>query len=98
MTKRQFEKYNTAYQSLLKQRYIEKIPENNDTDDNYDLFSKFLFVLVAPEQYEVEPLMLEYVRNHEDATVEELLSYFDSIAPPGLPPCASEWEDDEDEE
>lgn len=42
--------------------------------------------------------MLEYVKNHEDATVEELLSYFDNIAPPGLPPCASEWEDDEDEE
>ena len=41
MTKRQFEKYNTAYQSLLKQRYIEKIPENNDTDDNYDLFRAF---------------------------------------------------------
>ena len=29
---------------------------------------------------------------------EELLSYFDSIVPPGLPPCASEWEDDEDED
>ena len=58
----------------------------------------YLFLFNAPEQYEVEPLMLEYVKNHEDATVEELLSYFDSIAPPGLPPCASEWEDDEDEE
>lgn len=57
-----------------------------------------MFLFNAPEQYEVEPLMLEYVKNHEDATVEELLSYFDSIAPPGLPPCASEWEDDEDEE
>ena len=57
-----------------------------------------MFLFNAPEQYKVEPLMLEYVKSHKDATVEELLSYFDSIAPPGLPPCASEWEDDEDEE
>lgn len=36
--------------------------------------------------------------NLSSGSFKELLSYFDSIAPLGLPPCASEWEDDEDEE
>ena len=75
------------------QKYV-KAKFNNPSTDEAD----YLFLFNAPEQYKVEPLMLEYFKSHKDATVEELLSYFDSIVPPGLPPCASEWEDDEDEE
>lgn len=94
MKKTEFEKYNTKYQIALRKKYIDTLPEDND-GDNYDVFSTFLFILAAPEQYEVEDEMLEYLNSHPDATVRELFEYFDSVAPSGLPPCASEWEDDE---
>ena len=78
----------TEFQKYVKAKF--NIPSTDKAD--------YLFLFNAPEQYEVEPLMLEYVKNHDDATVEELLSYFGNIATPGLTPCASEWEDDEDDE
>ena len=52
------------------------------------------FILEAPEQYENESEMLTYFNNNPDATVKDLLGYFDKITPDGLPPCAFEWDDD----
>ena len=40
------------------------------------------------------PEMLTYFNNNPDATVKDLLGYFDKITPDGLPPCAFEWDDD----
>lgn len=67
----------TEFQKYVKAKF--NIPSTDKAD--------YLFLFNAPEQYEVEPLMLEYVKNHEDATVEELLSYFDNIAPPAYLPA-----------
>ena len=74
---------------LVRKRYE---PEG---EMSYEDENDLLMLLNAPEQYEVEPEMLEYAKAHPKATVKELIDYFDSIAPDGLPPCASEWEDDE---
>ena len=65
---------------------------------NKVLFDKFFFLLGAVEQYEVEEEMTEYIKVHPDVTIDELDDYFEEIVPPGLPPCSSEWEDDEDDE
>ena len=42
--------------------------------------------------------MLAYGKSHADASLKDFIAYVMSIVPPGLPPCASEWEDDEDDE
>ena len=78
--------------TLVRERY-EPDPhiEMSYEDENY-----LLWLLNAPEQYEVEDQMLTYAKAHEKADMKELMDYFDSIAPQGLPPCASEWDDDEE--
>ena len=82
MNKSKFEKYNTPFQRLLRNMFADSIKDEWKTN----------------EQYEVEEEMTEYIKVHPDVTIDELDDYFEEIVPPGLPPCASEWEDDEDEE
>lgn len=74
-------------------KYAEGVP-----DGSYEDEQDFIGLLNAAEQYEVEPEMLAYAKEHPEATVRELNEYFDTVTPDGLPPCASEWEDDEDDE
>lgn len=75
------------------QRYIKS---KFDVDGVYE--ADYLFALNAPEEYEVEEEMLNYIKRNQDATLEDILNYFTEIVPPGLPPCASKWEDDEEDE
>ena len=98
MNKSEFEKYNTPFQRLLRNMFADSIKDEWKTNEERDLFDKFFFLLGAAEQYEVEKEMTEYIKVHPDVTIDELDDYFEEIVPPGLPPCASEWEDDEDEE
>ena len=82
-----FEEY-TEFQKYVKSRF--DVP-GIDKDS-------YFVLLLGPEQYEVEPAMIEYVKKHPDASIDELVAYFNDAAPDGLPPCASEWEDDEDDD
>ena len=50
------------------------------------------------EEHKSEKILGNYLEKNPKATVEDTCKYFDKITPDGLPPCASEWEDDEDEE
>ena len=76
---------------LVRERY-DPGGEMSYADEN-----NLLFLLNAPEQYEVEPQMLEYAKAHPDISAKDLMEYFHEIVPPGLPPCASEWDDEEDD-
>ena len=96
MDKSKLTQYDTEFQQLMVDRYAEDIPESGP--DSYEKINDFLGIMEAAEQYEVEPQMLAYAKEHPDATVRELNNYFHSFVPDGLPPCASEWEDDEDDE
>lgn len=96
MDKSKLTQYNTEFQRLMVERYAGDIPESGP--NSYEKVSDFLFILNAAEQYEVEPKMLAYAKEHSDATVRELHEYFHFLVPDGLPPCASEWDDDEDYE
>lgn len=88
-----FEKYTTEYQRYIINRFSETI---SCEENNCAMHGKFICVLEAPEPYEVETEMLTFGMNHQNATLDDFLEYFMEIVPPGLPPCASEWEDDED--
>ncbi len=87
-------KYTTEYQKAIIERYADDIPETENGPEDYEKIADFYFVLEAPEQYENEPEMITYFNNNPDATVKDLLGYFDKITPDGLPPCAFEWDDD----
>ena len=88
------EKTESEWVMLVRERY-EPAP---DVKMSYKDENELLMLLNAPEQYEVETDMLAYAKEHPDATATELCEYFDEIAPAGLPPCASEWDDDDDED
>lgn len=94
MDKNKLTQYDTEFQRLMVERYAADIPESGP--DSYEKMNDFLGIMEAAEQYEVESEMLKYAKEHPEATVRELNEYFDSIVPDGLPPCAVDWDDDEE--
>mgnify|MGYP005796946927 CR=1 FL=1 len=48
-------------------------------------------------QYEIEKEALNFINANPRASLKELWEFFDQAAPDGLPTCASEWEDDEED-
>ena len=79
----------SEFVQLIRERY-EPEGEMRFADEQ-----NLLFLLNAPEQYEVEPEMLKYAKEHPRSTMRELIDYFHSIVPDGLPPCAEFWGDEE---
>ena len=104
MEKEKLKKYSTKYQQYIIERFADSIPDvvyppnDENTRKDYNTYMSFICILEASEQYQVEDKIVEYLHNNQNATIEEVSEYFDSITPDGLPPCASEWEDDEDDE
>lgn len=94
MDKNKLTQYDTEFQRLMVERYAEDISESGP--DSYEKVSEFLFLLNAPEQYEVEPEMLKYAKEHPSISARDLVLYFHSFVPDGLPPCAVDWEDDDE--
>ena len=82
----------SRYEQLMRARFEKD--EMSYAEEN-DLF----FLLDAPAQYGNEEEMLEYIMNHEQASLAEIMEYFDSITPDGLPPGMTEEDlmDDEDD-
>lgn len=95
MQTNEFEKYTTKYQQYIIKRFSETASK---AKKDYDLHGKFICVLEAPEAYEVENEMLTFGLTHSSASLDDFLEYFMKISPPGLPPCASEWEDNEEDD
>ena len=91
-------KERTEYVKLMVERYHDTAYNPDGTETSYEACGNYLLLINAPEQYEVEPQMLEYAKKHPEATVRQMVEYFVQIVPPGLPPCASEWDDDDDDD
>lgn len=97
-------KYQSEYQKRIIERFADTIPEyvyppNDDASrKNYDKYMSFIYLLEAPEQYQTADKVIDYLEKYPKATVEDACKHFDEVTPDGLPPCASEWEDDEEEE
>lgn len=85
------EKTESEWVMLVRERY-EPAPE---VKMSYKDENALLLLLNAPEQYEIEHEMLKYAKEHENATMEEMVDFFRDIVPEGLPPCASEWDDED---
>ena len=83
----------SEYVSLIRERYE---PEG---DMEYEDEADLLLLLNGPEAYENEDQMLNFAKEHPDATMKDLIEYWDSITPDGLPPGMTEEDllDDEDD-
>ncbi len=82
----------SRYEQLMRARF-------EKDEMSYAEENDFFFLLDAPAQYGNEEEMLEYILNHEQASLAEIMEFFDSITPDGLPPGMTEEDlmDDEDD-
>lgn len=76
----------SEYVNLIVDRYCDAVYPDGDTAVSYEAENDYLWLVNAPEQYEVEPQMLEYTKAHPSASMKDLIDYFDDIAPLGLAP------------
>ena len=79
---RKSEERESEWVELVRERY----EPDPDVEMSYEDENNLLWLLNAPEQYDIETEMMEYAKKHPDATLKELVEYFDKIVPPGLAP------------
>ncbi len=67
--------------------YVEWLREHYTPPDDasYEEEADFLWMLNAPEQCYVEDEILEYMKAHQNASLKELVCFFDSLFPDGIP-------------
>ena len=87
----------SEYVNLIVDRFCDSVYPDGKTAVSYEAEMDYLCLVNAPGQYENEDEMLAYAKSHPEAEMRDLVNFFFEITPPGLPPCASEWDDDEDE-
>ncbi len=77
----------------MKERFSEQL---NSADVNVrEAAQWFVF---GSQQYEIEEQARQFLNSNPNPTPKEMMKFFDDTAPDGLPPCASEWDDDDDED
>ena len=77
------------YVQLLRERYT---PVD---DAEYEEEADFLWMLNAPEQCCVQEEVLEYMKAHPEASLKELVQFFDSLFPDGIPEEYQALDDEE---
>ena len=77
------------YVLVLRERYT---PAD---DAEYEEEADFLWMLNAPEQCEVQEEVLDYMEAHPEASLKELVQFFDSLFPDGIPEKYQAPEDEE---
>lgn len=81
------------YTKIIKERY------GQYKNGTYEEKGNYLWIVNAPEQYQNESEMLEFVEKNPNATLKEVFSYWNKITPAGLAPGddgADLLEDDEE--
>ena len=71
---------------MSKQESVWHYEPASDVEMSYEDENNLLWLLNAPAGYQVEDEMLEYAQKHPDASMKELIEYFDEVAPDGLTP------------
>lgn len=86
----------TPFVKLMVERFTDEVYPNGGAASSDKMLSDYLFLINAPRDYENEDEMLEYAKAHPDASIRELIDYFNEITPDGDPPCAVDWDDDDE--
>lgn len=82
----------TEFVQLMVDRFSDDVYGRNNYEDIADL----LYIVNGPGQDGLEPEMLEFAKEHPDATVKELIEYYESLDPKIIADDNDD-EDDEDE-
>lgn len=77
------------YVQLLRERYTPA------EDAEYEEEADFLWMLNAPEQCYVQEEVLEYMKAHPEASLKDLIAFFDSLFPDGIPEEYQALDDEE---
>lgn len=80
----------TEFVELMVDRFSDDVYGRN----NYEDVADYLYIINAPGQSGLEPEMLEFAKENPDATVKELIEYYESLDPRII----AEDDDDEDED
>lgn len=86
--------YDTPFVKLMEKRFHDVAYPKDGSECSYETMGEYLGVLNFPRGYGVEDEMLAYAQEHEDATMAELLKYFDTLSF-GRDPVEDLDEDDE---
>ena len=84
-----YESMEPKYVQVLRERYT---PAD---DAEYEEEADFLWMLNAPEQCEVQEEVLDYMEAHPEASLKELVQFFDSLFPDGIPEEYQALDDEE---
>ena len=69
----------TEYMQMMYDRYRKDFTPEKQPEGEPDIINNLIMTALAPREYGCEEEMLEYVKNHPDASFEEVDAYFMSI-------------------
>lgn len=84
-----YESMEPKYVQVLRERYTPA------EDAEYEEEADFLWMLNAPEQCEVQEEVLGYMEAHPEASLKDLIAFFDSLFPDGIPEEYQALDDEE---
>lgn len=84
-----YESMEPKYVQVLRERYTPL------DDAEYEEEADFLWMLNAPEQCCVQEEVLEYMKAHPEASLKDLIAFFDSLFPDGIPEEYQALDDEE---
>ena len=71
---------DTPFVKLIEKRFHDMAYPKDGSECSYETMGEYLAIINGPRAYGVEDEMLAYVQEHEDATMAELLEYFDTFS------------------
>lgn len=83
----------TEFVELMVDRFSDDVYERN----NYEDVADFLYIINGPDQDGLEPEMLEFAKAHPEASVKELIEYYESLEPKIIADDDDDDDDDDDE-
>ena len=70
----------TEYVSLMVHKFRDSIyDESGKVISDYEDYCNYLYLINAPRQYGLEVDMLQYAKNHPDASIMDLLEFCNTI-------------------
>ena len=91
----------TPYVKLIVEKYHDTAYPPDGSEAPYEDYANYLGLVNGPRTYGVEYEMMTYVQKHQNASIKELIEYFDTLADGREPvedPDAdgNEWLDEDD--
>ena len=80
----------SEFVQLMVDRFSDDVYGRN----NYEDIADFLYIINGHDQDGLEPEMLEFAKENPDATVKELIEYYESLDPK----IVTEYDDDDEDD